>query len=290
MKYLIVKGYLGFGDRLESLKMGVKYALDHNLQIYVDWRDPAWSHGSEDFYTYFKLVNIPVLKSLEDLPTDSTFFPSFWKDCLHEQVTADFIKQHKDDGIDIGLLDKTHDADVIVFSSCGWRTLYPDSLFFANVFRVSDNRILSAIQTHKSRYPIEKAWGIHIRGTDHVHRRKRMFCIQGIVCHVTTMGGINTPHIVVVSDDKEMSQIWKNYYPQSYLVSDLSFQTSIAGNHNLLKDGLLGKTKDILNVEMLTDFFILASVNTIYPTVKSSRFYHEAYRLHPHVSKILSST
>jgi len=49
MKYLIVKGWLGFGDRIESLKMAVAYAIKHNLQIYVDWRDSMWSHGTEDF-------------------------------------------------------------------------------------------------------------------------------------------------------------------------------------------------------------------------------------------------
>jgi hypothetical protein len=44
MKYLVVKGWLGFGDRLETLKMAVKFALDHKLQIYVDWSDEMWSH------------------------------------------------------------------------------------------------------------------------------------------------------------------------------------------------------------------------------------------------------
>ena len=58
MKYLVVKGWLGFGDRLESLKMAVRYALDNNLKIYVDWNDEMWTHGIENFYTYFKLVNM----------------------------------------------------------------------------------------------------------------------------------------------------------------------------------------------------------------------------------------
>ena len=83
MKYLIVKGFMGFGDRLESLKMAVAYALKHNLQIYVDWRDPLWSHGDNDFYTYFKLVNMRVLKSLNDIPADASYYPPFWKDCIH---------------------------------------------------------------------------------------------------------------------------------------------------------------------------------------------------------------
>jgi hypothetical protein len=91
MKYLVVKGWLGFGDRMESLQMAVKFALYHKLQIYVDWRDPGWSHGSEDFYTYFKLVNMPVLNSLSDIPEDATYYPAFWKNNLDKHVTFDFI-------------------------------------------------------------------------------------------------------------------------------------------------------------------------------------------------------
>ena len=70
MKYLVVKGWVGFGDRLESLKMCVKYALDYNLQIHVDWSDSIWSHNGESFYSYFSLQNIPVLNDQVFLPTD----------------------------------------------------------------------------------------------------------------------------------------------------------------------------------------------------------------------------
>jgi hypothetical protein len=74
MKYLIVKGWLGFGDRLESLKMAVRYALKYNLKIYVHWTDSMWCHENENFYTYFKL-NMPSLDSLDDIPEDATVYP-----------------------------------------------------------------------------------------------------------------------------------------------------------------------------------------------------------------------
>ena len=91
MKYLVVKGWLGFGDRMECLQMAVKFALDNNLQIYVDWRDSMWTHGTEDFYTYFKLENIPVLKSLSDIPEDATYYPAFWKGKLDQQLSNEFF-------------------------------------------------------------------------------------------------------------------------------------------------------------------------------------------------------
>jgi len=286
MKYLIVKGWLGFGDRLESLKMAVAYALQYNLQIYVDWRDPMWSHGSEDFYTYFKLVNIPLLNSLNDLPEDATYYPSYWKGNLDNHITGDFLKEHTADNLNLNILDKSFDADVIVYSCIGGRTLYPDSTFFGNVFRVVDPRILSKVKQHYQAYPVSNSWGIHIRGTDRLKDGRRMLSVQSIVSNVTTMGGLNKPHMVVVSDDQENAKIWKNFYPSSYVVSNFKVESN-KGVHNLTKDELR-TSKDQLNVDMLIDFFVITKCERVFSTVKDSRFAQEARRLHSVVDKILS--
>lgn len=285
MKYLVVKGWLGFGDRLETLKMAVRYALDHKLQIYVDWRDEMWSHGSENFYTYFKLINIPVLQSLDDIPSNATVYPEYWKDHLHDSITGELLK--KDIKLDLGVLNKEYSADVVVVSSIGFRTLYPDSTFFANVFRVVDQRILSKIRQRRSRYPVEQSWGIHIRGTDRLRPHKRTLSVQSIVSNVTSNGGLNGVKMTVVSDDKENVEIWKRFYPDSFVVSELSVQQmSTLGNHNLPKDKLI-YSKDQMNVDALADFFTLALTQRIYTTCKDSRFTQEARRLHPCVKTIL---
>jgi hypothetical protein len=285
MKYVVVKGYLGFGDRLETLKMAVAYALNNNLQIYVDWRDKMWSHGSENFYTYFNLVNMPVLKSLDDIPADATYYPALWKGRIHEHISPAFFDAHSKEGLDLGIIqDKTFPADVVVVSSIGMRMLYPNCQFFANVFKVVDRRILTALVMHKTLYPLEKSWGIHIRGTDHVHARKRSLCIQSIVSNITANGGLNQPHMVAVSDDAEQLEIWKRFYPDTYLVSQPKV-ASLKGTHNLAS-GELGISKDTANVEALIDFFVLASCYRIFSTVKGSRFTAEAQRLHPFVSMI----
>lgn len=288
MKYLIVKGALGFGDRLESLKMAVAYALHYKLQIYVDWRDPLWSHGENDFYTYFQLVNIPVLKSLDDIPADATYHPSFWKDNLHQQLSDEFFQSYKGETLNLGVLSAPYDADVVVFSSIGYRTLYPDSSFFANVFRVVDTRILNKIQYHASKKPLDQSWGVHIRGTDRAKNViRRMNNIQSIVLGFTTRGGMNAQHIVAVSDDKEQLQTWKNYYPHTYVVSEEAIKYStLEGNHHISKDRLQ-VSKDNMNVDLIVDFFVLSSCQHIYTTAKGSRFYQEAVRLHPFVGVIL---
>ena len=284
MKYLIVKGFLGFGDRLESLKMCVAYAQKYNLQIYVDWRDPMWSHGSEDFYTYFNLL-MPTFK-LEDLPSNATYYPPYWKDHLNEHITYEFLGAHKDDNLTLNIIDKPFDADVLVYACNGSRALFWDSSFFGNVFRVVDPRILTRVRQHSQAYPLQTSWGIHIRGTDRLRPNKRMVSVQSIVGKVTCSGGMNKAHMVVVSDDKENAQIWKNFYPQAYMVSNFVTE-STKGVHNLSK-GELSISKDQLNVDMLVDFFVLAKCERVFTTIKDSRYAKEAERLHPVVNNILS--
>ena len=290
MKYLVVKGWLGFGDRLESLKMAVAYAITYNLQIYVDWTDPMWSHGKEDFYTYFKLVNMPVLNSLDDIPADATFYPPFWKDNVKQPISVDLLTNYKGDvPLDLGMIQNPYPADVVVYSCIGPRTLFPNSAFFANVFRVIDPRITQKVRYHLSQYPVHQAWGIHIRGTDLLRDHRRMLSVQSIVSNVTTHGGLNKAHFVTVSDDQENLDIWKRYYSQTYVVSELGLQqASRRGNHNL-GSGDLSVSKDLLNVDMLIDFFVLASCERIFTTVKDSRFAQEASRLHPHIQTMLSA-
>ena len=282
-----MKGYLGFGDRLETLKMCVAYALTNNLQIYVDWRDPLWSHGAENFYTYFNLVNIPILKSLSDIPENATYHPALWKGRMEESITPKFYDDHKNEGLDVGLIQgKLYDADVLVVSNVGMRMLYNDSSFFANVFRVVDPRIIEKVRYHRSRYPLEKSWGIHIRGTDHVHQRKRALSVQSIVSNITVHGGMNQPHMIAVSDDVENLEIWRRYYPSTYVVSNPKPQTSLKGSHTLSPEEMT-RTKDTANLETLIDFFVLSSCPRIFSTVKNSRFTAEAQRLHPFINIIL---
>jgi hypothetical protein len=286
MKYLVVKGWLGFGDRMESLQMAVKFALDHKLQIYVDWRDSMWSHGSSDFYTYFKLINIPILNSLNDIPADATVFPAFWKDKLHQQLSNEFFDANMNEHMHIGQLIKEYPGDVIV-STLSNRIIYNDLSFFSNVFRVIDHRVLSKLNHRKQKLPLGKAWGIHIRGTDRTNSKNRDMAIQSIVSNVTNMGGMNGVKMIAVSDDKECLAVWKRFYPDTIVASELSLtHGSSKGNHNVSKDELT-VTKDEMNVDMLVDFFTLASCSRIFSTFKTGRFFVEAQRLSPHVNKIL---
>jgi hypothetical protein len=287
MKYLVVKGWLGFGDRLESLKMAVSYALKYNLQIYVDWTDSIWSHGAESFYTYFKFVNMPVLNSLDDIPENATVFPEYWKDHMKEPITVELLNKSNDLNLNLGILDKEYPTDVVVFSTIGNRTLYDNSTFFANVFRVVDSRILNSVRERQQRYNLKSCMGIHIRGTDRVRNQtRRELSIQHLAINTMMYGGFSGKPMVCVSDDKDSYDIWKRFYPHCVLLSSVSLEhSSSKGNHNVKAEDLK-ISKDKMNVDMLVDFFTLGSCEKVLTTYKDSRFAKESIRLHPHVNTI----
>ena len=288
MKYLIVKGWLGFGDRLESLKMATKFALDNNLQIYVDWTDRFIRDKDESFYTYFNLVNMPTLNSLDDIPADATVYPPYWKDNLKQPFTDELFKKQKEFGLNIGtlntLLKQKINADVIVLSSIGNRTLFNSSSFFANVFRVIHPEIIREVSLRQEKYNLSSKVGIHIRGTDRISKKKgRNLPIQYLSLQVFNYA--RGKQQIVVSDDKLSSEMWKKMNDNSIILSSLSLKQK-GPIHELRGDKLI-VSKDSLNIDMLIDFFTLASCSTIFTTYPDSRFAAESQRLHLFVNQIL---
>ena len=286
MKYLIVKGGpCGFGDRLECLKMAVNYALKFQLQIYVDWEDPIWSHSGENFYTYFKLVNMPVLRSIDDIPDNATIYPPFWKDKLKLPYIKDYSKSNPE--IDLGYLtNQVWSQDVVVYSSENKRGLYKDSSFFGNVFRVIDKRIISKVKERQQRYQLSKQIGVHLRGTDRANNIDKSYRMSELNVRLVNSGIIRGAKCIAVSDDPDFISIWKSRYSSFPVLTEVGALGGNGGVHTKSKDSIT-ISKDSLNVDMLVDFFTLASCNQVISTMRDSRFAREAQRLHPHITQIL---
>jgi len=289
MKYLIVKGWLGFGDRLESLKMCVYYAQQHNLQIYVDWRDSIWTHGSENFYTYFNLVDMPVLNSLDDIPEDATYYPEFWKGNIKTPFSQELFLKQNELGLNVRLLgpNTPTNADVLVHCSFSTRTVYNDSNFFAKVFRVINPDILEGVRSRLSKVQLSNCVGVHARGTDRAKNDiRKEHSIQFMALSAMIFASKN---MIAVGDDAYSIELWKRFYPQTIVFTTLAqSNTTNKGNHLANKDELKNSKYD-LTVEFLTDFFTLAHCERVLSTFKDSRFAQEARRLHPYVKQILGN-
>jgi len=285
MKYLIVKGSAGFGDRLQCLKMCVRFALDNNLQVFVDWSDPIWSHNGESFYTYFNLVNVPVLKSIDDIPEDATVYPSFWQGKLKTTFTEDMGLIP---GVHIGFLNNQQfTEDVVVHCSIGERWIYRDSDFFGDVLRVIDHRIIRKVRERQQRHDLKNTTGIHLRGTDRANRINKDHRMCALNIRLMNMGLLNGTKFVAVSDDPEYITIWKARYPAFPVLTEAGNLGGNQGVHLRSKESLT-VSKDTLNVDLLVDFFTLASCRSVLSTSKDSRFAQEAQRLSIFINKMLS--
>jgi hypothetical protein len=148
--------------------------------------------------------------------------------------------------------------------------------------------IIQEVKKRQVAYDLKKCMGIHIRGTDRINKRGREIPIQWMVLNASTDPRISGKPMVAVSDDKDSFEVWKRFFPQTKLISNISTEiSSKKGNHALGKDELKA-TKDSLNIDCLIDFFTLASCQRIISTYKDSRFFHEAVRLSQFVDVILS--
>jgi hypothetical protein len=264
--------------------MCVNYAQQNNLRIYVDWTDSIWTHGDESFYTYFKLVNMPILNSLDDIPADATYYPKYWKGNIKTPLTQELLNRDKDMGINIDLETADKSADVIVFSCIRGRTLYSDSGFFARAFRVVDKKVLAGMRD-RLKTPLAKCIGVHARGTDRAkHHIRKEHSIQFMA--IGAFPYASKP-MIVVGDDAYCVEIWKRYYPHTVVFGTPALSSN-KGNHNATKEELTVSKYD-LTVEFLVDFLTLAHCEKVISTFKDSRFAQEARRLHPYIRQILGN-
>jgi hypothetical protein len=285
MKYLIQKGYRGFGDRLTHLIYCVKIAIESNRKIYIDWNDHYWNHTGENFYTYFKLLDIGIenTNNLGDLSVS----PNFWKNNLDANISpSNFAKIRDQEKISSlsSIIKKYPDEDVLVIIN-GFRKTFADISFFSKIFRVKDDRIITAVKELQEKYNLKECTGIHLRGTD---RKREKHVTNSDILKKLFMKIKSTDIIVCFTDDIELFNEFKRKVPLAVLLTKIVVDSPNNGSHQI-PPNLLKKTKDEMNVDLLTDFFALASCKKQYSTFEESTFYQMSIKIHPHVDIILGN-
>lgn len=104
MRYVLLKGLEGFGDRLQCLLQAIGYAQFTGRCLVVDWRDSHWSHNQDlPFEHYFHIEGVQTLSLQDftcifrDLSPISLSFPSVvpeaWAARLLDPNYESFIRQ-----------------------------------------------------------------------------------------------------------------------------------------------------------------------------------------------------
>ncbi len=291
-RYLLVKAYVGFADRLQCLSHAIQYAEKFQRTICVDWSDSIWSDGQIDFHTYFDLVGVPLIARDQliakfDAPLatqievgngiDSTLLPTIhplaWANQLDRLAHNKFIYKEP---YALSLDDEDHQADLLVYSSVGFRTFYTSNLCKLRVKRPFQNQIVHQLRRFKD-YP----YVVHLRGTDRTPPEKYEEYVEDLCRQMkivrsdqsvpptkdsdATDGGQSESvvpsdePILVVSDCLPLFRVFKRRYPKSILRTPHleSYETNV-GTH------LQSCNKHAHNLEMLIDFFICAYAPNCY--------------------------
>jgi hypothetical protein len=144
--------------------------------------------------------------------------------------------------------------------------------------------IISAVRNRQQQYQLHNKIGVHLRGTDRTTQINKLDRFRGIRIRMTHLGSLAGQQFIAITDDELFARMWKTnfYFP---LLTEI-IPGGSQGNHHISSDSLeISKHK--LNIDMITDFFTLASCKDILSTCKDSRFAQEARNLHSGITEIL---
>jgi hypothetical protein len=243
-KYLINKGWEGFGDRLECLSYAVTNAKRFNRILYVDWNDTIWKEG---FYRYFHFVDLPYTDQLNDIADSLTVWPSFWQyklmlpanEWIHED-TYKFLNEFKP-------MEGVRDEDVWVLVGVGYREWnWPDLQKHLRLNKETIEEIGSI--------PVDLPV-VHLRGTDRNFSEESWQALKEKVSVARVIG-----------DDYKLIKRWIEESPESIVQSEPIegiYHKSIAPKHKQ-------------NISLLRDFMTLSEANEAYALNDESIFFKHA--------------
>jgi len=274
MKYLLVKALLGFGDRLQYLAMCIYFAQKNKMKLRVDWSDSVFG---DSFYNYFS-INIPSFE-MEELTEELSVYPEYWKGKLNEQLTKESYSRN----LELNQL-TNYNADIIVTVSGGNRTIYPSYGFMG--LKLIHPKIIDSVNQRERMFNLKDKWAIHLRGTDRFKTKEfREKRFRELFLKLVHTGFLNNEgRSVVLSDDIEYVKLWKAR-DSSPILSNL-YDIGSVGLHNSKPEDI-GTTKEEIIIEMLIDFFTLASCKRIFSTSMDSRFSIMAKNLKPFLNSII---
>lgn len=244
-KYIVSKGWEGFGDRLQCLSYCINSALRYNRSIYVDWTDTVWKEG---FYRYFHFVDLPFVESDKDIPVSSSVYPEFWKNKL--MLPANSWVYDMREALAFEPQKSLHYEDVWVHPGVGYRE-YDFNQLPKNLRLNADIAEEVRSRLVELDLPI-----VHLRGTDRAVSEEKWAELRE-----------KAPVAWVLSEDKALIDRWMQESPDSKVFSGA-------------KEGVTHFSTDVdkheMNLAVLVDFFAIASAKDAYALNDESLFFSMA--------------
>jgi len=273
---VLMKGWEGFADRLQVLSHCLEYCKKNNAAICVDWRDIMWGQNDYNFSDYFEIIGIPTV-SLETIIDKVKYGATI----LPAAFNIESITNPPNESIHLSTHStpimngyKRVNADIIIDNCKGVRSWHIENL--TTNLRLNEN-VANII---KSRFKnLEGPFtAIHLRGTDRLANKNIKLAIKPAIDELM----IKPPHVMarlyVISDMKEMINAFKSEFPEAITINNdnqvFKIISDSQGTHQLPKEVLdfYGANKYLMNIDTLTDFFLMGFANWIVSNSKESLF------------------
>ena len=229
MKYLLIKGAAGLGDRMLGAATGLLYARLTGRRPIVDWSDPRYSSdGSNTFLRYF---DAPGVGDVDEISPTASVAPEIWRGRLDHPV--DPVRESTPAGSGpasweqscIDLMRTDHPEDLLVMWSHRQRIewlrphLRGDHAEFAR--RSADAILKHVMETGMPPHPeigdrvaaFRREWlqgqtvGVHVRYTDYL---TRLDAIQRRLERL--LAGEDRLQVFVATDNSEVRDEFERSY------------------------------------------------------------------------------
>lgn len=285
MRFVVLKGVEGFGDRLQCLLQAIEYADATSRYLVVDWRDDDWSHQDLAFDHYFSLKHVRNFRFdefaalYEFSKQEADIAPRSWRHKVLEKRFRDYIYQpifgFGDNAIINEISEYRHedfDEDVVVYSGVGSRTYHYKHLSKLRLQKWINDRIVSfATEEGLRKHSFDvvhlrggsKRWNggvVEDSGLDNaIHERwpHQTAYLDYLHAQLQQTGTIAEP--IILSDSRELSAEWiKRFGIGRTLEMTCGASNGVSGIHKLRESDLVGGTsKEQLNYELLRDFVLM---------------------------------
>ena len=298
LKFVILRGAAGWGDRLQCLLQAIGYAKKTKRYLVVDWRDNEWSHDqkiSADYYFKFMGVKTFELQSFlhyyAAIKDGASVVKKIWKPYI-EDGTIDLYKKafylDEEQKIIQRICDyeiEDFDEDIVVYSGVGFRGFaYSDFQHIHPAPWVIDRIRLSGLSDFlgSSDYNV-----VHLRGgsktwaggdgsgaKEYVDKVNQQFpTLEKYLDHlwqayqeILNKTAPKEANLFLLSDSPWLAEQWfERFQVGTYISIAYSGPMISSGIHRASEDVLQkhGVSKIDLNFEMLRDFAIMCNAKNI---------------------------
>jgi hypothetical protein len=255
---LLVKGWEGFGDRLQVVTGCINYCLHHNASICVDWRDYMWGQDKTDFTDYFEIMgvqSVPLSTVIEKVKKGGVINPPAYT--LEHIINPPSPLIHFPD-FSSGICKSSlrQEGDIIVHNSKGDRVWHLNNLILN--LRVSE-KIAPIIIKNLSGLQMPYT-AVHLRGSD----RSKEVTLQTFMEEYEALPPHDKVRSYVISDTNSYINEWTQKYPNAIVLNRnapvLKILSGLKGTHMMSTEILefYGVSKHDLNINAITDFLVIA--------------------------------